>query len=406
MLALGYGCDHAPGTPISFMKQLRNIAFTLSMFLSAGQGICADSNPAGKGEGRGEGRLRFDNSVTRDDLAGLNSVTISADGQFLYATPWPGGAIVVFQRDAAQGGLKHVQTLKNQALAGDTGFEVNAAGDRAIAACFQARSAVLMRRDKKTGKLEILDSAREGQGEVTGLAFAIDALFSPDGKFVYVLDGEGGGIATFAIRNDKLVFLNATRGEDDCLAGSRGASLDPKGTTMYVTSHQAGTLTVLKRAPESGLLKVQQVVTDEDENVHGLAGAFGVVCSRDGRFIYTTSGRFQGDSAVSVFQAKSDGKVEPLQEFMGEELESFLGGNRLALSPDEKNLYVVASRSGSLACFARDAKTGKLKLLETLIDGEEKGILAGAAGVAVSPDGKYVYVAAEGQSTISIYRRD
>ena len=37
---------------------------------------------------------------------------------------------------------------------------------------------------------------------------------------------------------------------------------------------------------------------------------------------------------------------------------------------------------------------------------DDKGITAGAAGVAISPDGKYVYIAAEGEATISIYRRE
>ena len=132
------------------------------------------------------------------------------------------------------------------------------------------------------------------------------------------------------------------------------------------------------------------------------------MCSQDGQFIYTTSGRFIGDSAISVFRRNSADKLEVLQEFIAErgELTAFLGGNRLALSPDEKNLYAVASQSGSVACFQRDSKSGRLKLTETLVQNEHKGIIDGAADIAISPDGKYVYVAAEAKNTISIFRRD
>jgi len=358
--------------------------------------------------GKASGRLVFDSSVTRDDLQGLNSVEVSADGRFVYATPWPIGAVVVFERDSHKGALAHVQTLRDPGvLAGDTSIAFSSSSDHAVAACFNARTAVLMRRDPKTGKLTILDSARDGVKDV-GLDFPIDASFSPDGKHVYILNGSSGGIAIFKISENKLQWLESFVGEANCLANSRGAAFDPKGSVLYVTSAGANTLSVLERNSKSGLLKVKQVIRDEEDGVEGLGGAFGVVCTGDGQFIYTTSGRFSGDSAVSVFRRNDQGKVELVHELITEdELGLFEGGNRLALSPDEKNLYVVATRSGSVASFSRDAKSGRIKLIETLTqEDDSKGIIAGAAGIAISPDGKYVYVAAEERKTISIYRRE
>src|SRR5580765_1952158 len=81
--------------------------------------------------------LRFEAEVTRPDLRGVNSVAISRDGQFLYATPWPIGAIVVFKRDPAKGTLEHLQTIQDEVLRGDTGLALSPKGDYAIAACFQ-----------------------------------------------------------------------------------------------------------------------------------------------------------------------------------------------------------------------------------------------------------------------------
>lgn len=359
--------------------------------------------------GKGSGRLVFESSVTRDDLQGLNSVEVSADGRFVYATPWSLGAIVVFERSAGKGALTHVQTLRDPGLlAGDTSIAFSPSSDYAVAACFNARTAVLMRRDAKTGKLTILDSARDGEKDVTGLDFPIDANFSPDGKHVYVLNGGSGGVSIFKIRENKLEWLESFVGEANCLANSRGAAFDPKGSILYVTSAGANTLSVLERDSKSGLLKVKQVIRDEEDGVEGLGGAFGVVCTGEGQFIYTTSGRFSGDSAVSVFRRNDQGKVELVHELITEEeLGHFEGGNRLALSPDEKNLYVVATRSGSVASFSRDAKSGRIKLIEALTqEDDSKGIIAGAAGIAISPDGTYVYVAAEERKTISIYRRE
>lgn len=382
---------------------------SLTLILIIISGLLTATAQAAFAETSAPGRLHFEGSVTRPDLVQVNSVEVSSDGRFIYATPWPLGAVVVFQREESKGGLAHIQTLSDSSLlAGNTGFALSPASNHAVAACFRAKTAVLMRREPKKGSLSVLDSVRAGDGDVTGLDFAIDAIFSPDGRFAYVLDGGDGGVAVFAVREDKLEWLAAAEQEDGCLGGSRGVAMDPKGNSLYVTGFTANTLTVLERNPQTGLVKVRQVIKDEEENVHGLAGAFGVVCSADGQFIYTTSGRFRGDSAVSVFRRNQTGKLEVVEEFIAErgELPSFVGGNRLILSPDEKNLYAVASRSGSVACFERDSKSGRLRHFETLTPEDDKGVVDGAAGITITPDGKYVYVAAEGKQTISIFRRE
>jgi len=133
-----------------------------------------------------------------------------------------------------------------------------------------------------------------------------------------------------------------------------------------------------------------------------------VVCSRDGEFVYTTSGRFDGDSGLSAFRRKATGELQLVGELLADEgdLSKFIGGNRLVLSPDERNIYAVATRSGVVACFSRDLKTGQIKLAQIFGSSPETGPVAGAAGISISPDGKFVYIAAEEPGAISIYRRE
>ena len=94
-----------------------------------------------------------------------------------------------------------------------------------------------------------------------------------------------------------------------------------------------------------------------------------------------------------------------VQELVNDEgeLNDFRGGNEIIVSPDGKNVYAVASKSSTLACFAREKETGTLKLIETILDDNNR--LKAAAGLCVSADGKFVYVAAEQGNAISIFRR-
>ena len=101
------------------------------------------------------------------------------------------------------------------------------------------------------------------------------------------------------------------------------------------------------------------------------------------------------------------GELAFIQEFRdgGGELQGFLGGNQVTISPDGLNVYAAATRSGSIASFRRDPTTGKLTYLETIPDCGEGGE-NGAAAISVSPDNAFVYVATEDKKAISIFKRD
>jgi 6-phosphogluconolactonase (cycloisomerase 2 family) len=353
--------------------------------------------------------LRYLSTVKHEGLAGAVTVAISPDGRFVYGQGFQAHAVNAFRRDEVTGELTHVQTIADpENLAGAVKLRLSEDGKQAVVACYAAKSIGYFTRNEKTGELTQVATFR-GNPEVN-LQWPVEAVFSADGKRIYAVDDQRAAVvALFAIPARKEIgWSEVFQGEDRCFDGVRGITAHPDGKTLYVSSYRAGTLTVVEGAEDGGKLRVRQVLRGGQDDVRGLPGIIAARVSRDGKFVYTVSGRFGGSEAVSVFRVGDDGKLKVVQEFLNEqgELTDFTGGNQLALSPDETMLYAAGTTSAGLACFRRDAKTGKLEFITT-IRNEATGVgdNLGANGIAISPDGRHLYLALEDAGAISVFER-
>jgi len=93
----------------------------------------------------------------------------------------------------------------------------------------------------------------------------------------------------------------------------------------------------------------------------------------------------------------------------------FMGSRAIALSPDGRNVYVAASGSDAIAIFRRNARTGTLaqaKGSAGCIAAKGAGGCASAVGldgpnsVAVSRDGRNVYATTVGSDGVTAFRRN
>ena len=151
--------------------------------------------------------------------------------------------------------------------------------------------------------------------------------------------------------------------------GSRAVAVSPDGRNVYVASFGSDAIATFSRNPKSGALTQPQ-------------GAAGCISAKGGA----------GCAKVDAFD----------------------GPNSVAVSPDGRNVYATARDSSTLLTFARNPKTGALRPLPGATCSAGVALpgctpatgLIGPDVVAVSPDGRNVYVGAFFGNAVVSFSRD
>jgi DNA-binding beta-propeller fold protein YncE len=279
-----------------------------------------------------------------------------------------------------------------------------------------------------------------------GLMGAFSTAVSPDGKNVYVASLNSSAVAAFA-RDPATGALSQLAGMDGCVNddGSEGCdngtalkrirsvAISPDGKHVYATSADSNAVTAFSRDPVTGALSqlsgmagcVSEDGTDDVSPTivctdgKGLNGARAVTVSPDGKNVYVAASE---SDAVSVFTRDQISGVVTLTDCINQDGSDGCTDGRaldetlsVAVSSDGKHVYVASRQSSAVAVFARDLTTGALSQLpgadgcvsEDGSDGCAAGkALNGAQSVAVSLDGKNVYVASFNSSTVAIFKRN
>jgi len=206
-------------------------------------------------------------------------------------------------------------------------------------------------------------------------------ISDPAGRFLYALNlGASSfgitlgnpGIAELAI-NQQTGALSAIPGSPLVFPDSRPGMLaiTPAGTLLF--QPDAGVFDVYSINPGSGLL------TKVSSSTAASVGNFTAI-SPDGRFLFNS-----GDGNVEALSIGSGGNLTVVQSPIptGGSAPGVVG--QLAVSPDSKLLYVL--NQGNIAIF-NIGSTGTL----TPVVGSPFTTAASAAGFALTPDGKHLYV--------------
>lgn len=387
----------------------------------------------------GDGSLDFvevQTSVAVPELAAAAAVAVSPDGNQVYVVA--PHALLVFVR-AGDGTLTLSQTVEDEGgsfagtvwgtdvLVSQDGFQVYVAGR-------QSNSVTTFRRDPANdGFLTPLQTVRDGNNSVTGLAGASALAISPDGAFVLAAGQTANAVVVFERPADSACDAAGSGDLNETVDVGAGASVTfavdvriDSGTagqacsesTERVCVTNAATVTLAGDADLSNnadtdenfinrIADLRITKTDGQAQVNGLVAVTDVAVSPDGEHAYTTA---PDGNAVGMFSVQSGIQFVEWAQDGVDGVDGLSTASALAISPtvdsedDGQHLYVVGTGDNAIAVFRRETD-GTLAFLEVETDGA--GAVAGMTApsdVFVSPDGEHVYVVA--QDAIVLFARE
>jgi DNA-binding beta-propeller fold protein YncE len=279
------------------------------------------------------------------------------------------------------------------------------------------------------------------------LAAPSSVAVSPDDRTVYVSSLLSDAVAVFR-RNTTSGALTQLPGTAGCISesgsggqcaagkgldGPRSIAISGDGKNAYVTSLHSNAVAVLARNPDTGHLTQRAglggCVSESGSggrcaDGRALFSPTSVATSPDGRSLYVASfvsdavARFERDTATGLLTQPPEAPGCVSERGPGCARGRALDGARsIAVSPDGRSVYVASDfPSDAVAVFERDVTTGRLnQAVDTAGCVSETGLgglcanvrqLDGPFSLALSSDGKSLYVPSVDSDAIAVFARE
>lgn len=377
----------------------------------------------------------LDADLAGDGLLSPTDVAVSGDGANVYTVNLANGTLTAFDRDgeATEDG-KHLVNPQTwfDGVDGVSGMSepeyvlVSPNGNSVIVSSERGNSIAIFNR-AEDGSLSFVEAHFDGDiladgSEIDGLGGARGLAMDSTETHLYVAGGFDDAVAVFRRQSDgSFSFVGAAKSSDAGFAGLDGVrdvTVGPDGDQVFAVADVDDSLVVLDREtsaidPDFGLLRQRQLarigVGDKP---------MAVAASPDGDHVYLVA---QNTDSISLFRRVTDPASSNFGEVVFEKREfdndtdssspiEFMNGPRdIAVSPDGKRVYVASQFDSALLAFDRDLNSGsegygELSLIETRrdnVDGVEG--LDNLYALAVSPDSRNVYAAGFDDRAISSF---
>ncbi|WP_198284585.1 beta-propeller fold lactonase family protein [Beggiatoa alba] len=336
------------------------------------------------------------------NLQRANGVTVSPDGAYVYVSSFGSSAVSVFSRNASNAGrLTYLSSVINgvngvTGLSGASNAVVTPDGKHLYAAGYNDNSVAVFSRNITTGALSFITS-------YSGLAGAF-ALVATD-SYLYVANVNDDSITVFSrdANTGNLSLVETQR--SGLLDNIVGLTLSPDGKQLLAAASVSNSINVYSRDTSTGKLSLLQTISNNANGVTGLGGVSSLTVTTDGKFAYAVSG---SDNAITTFSRNAETGVLSFIEMQQDGvngLDGLSGAFAVIASPDGNYVYVTATTDNALAVFVRNTTTGLLTLLSVLTDGVNSvDGLAGARGLALSTGGANIYTTGFNDNAVATFR--
>lgn len=432
---------HVPGAdePRSF-RLVASEPFNLSFEDDNALGVIRDPayEPAVEQE---QDVVNHEDRVT--NLSGPTALALAPDGRHAYVTSESLDAILAFERNRASGRLSFIaqydaaQTDFSPALLdGPMDVRVSPDGDHVYVASKNDDALVVFARSSASGALSFVENqengvlgAAEAEATNSGLVGVRKLLVSPDGAFVYAAGTGANGVAVFErdAATGALVFVEAeingnddpddAGGEVEGMGQPASLALSDDGAQLYVASRFGDSVQVFDRTasetdPDHGRLSFSTAYIDGLDGIDGLNGAFDIAVSDEGAHVYVS---VEDEDGVVLFDRRADGTLVQRTVWRHDTVErpGLRGAQGLAIAPDGLEVFVTGLADHSLSVFERmqpgnedGLPAGDLRVRQTVFDDAGAVInMAGPTAVVPSEDNEHIYVVANEDDAIVVFRR-
>jgi len=230
----------------------------------------------------------------------------------------------------------------------------------------------------------------------------------PTGKYLYSVnegaDKGAGGVSSYSIDKGtgKLQFMNS---QSSLSAGPCHVSVDHTGKTAFVSNYGGGSLAVLPIKADGTLGESTDKVQDEGTGPNAQrqekAHVHSATLAPDNRFVYVAD---LGTDKLNIFEIDvANSKVKPASTPYAS-VKPGSGPRHFTFHPNGKYAYLVEELTSTVASFSRDAKTGKLTLMQDNVPTLPANFSGQntSADIHIDPSGKFLYQSNRGFNGLAI----